>query len=162
MKRKLLFLLVVSSFEIFSSCKENAKKSIETTAPSFTKEATLTFVAAKGDTLAVFDIEIAKSSYERQTGLMYRKAMEKNQGMLFIYTDERPRYGFYMKNTYIPLDLIYIDAKNRIVDFNVNAEPLNETPLPSEAPAKYVLEVNAGTVKNLGLELGDSVVFESL
>lgn len=162
MKRKFIFLLFLSSFGILSSCKEDAKKSIETLEPTFTKEGELTFKTAEGEKIAVFDIEIAKTSYEKQTGLMYRRSMEKNQGMLFVYPNERPRPGFYMKNTYIPLDLIYIDAEYKIVDFNENTEPLNETPLPSKAPAKYVLEVNAGTVDNLGLELGDMAVFEEL
>lgn len=161
MKNKFLLLLLLS-FALISGCKENAKKSIDTPEPEFTKEATLTFVSAKKDTSAVFSIEIAKTSYEQQTGLMYRKSMKKNQGMLFVYPDEQARYGFYMKNTYIPLDLIYIDSDNKIVDFNEQAEPLNETPLPSNAPAKYVLEVNAGTVQNLDLELGDLVLFDIL
>lgn len=162
MKRKYILLFLLCNFGILSSCKENTKKSIDTQEPEFTKEAELSFLNSTGDTLATFAIEIAKTSYEQQTGLMYRKSMGERQGMLFIYPDEQPRYGFYMKNTYIPLDLIYIDAKKNIVDFNVNAEPLNETPLPSNTPAKYVLEVNAGTVKNLDLELGDSVIFELL
>src|SRR5690606_16060128 len=98
--------------------------------------------------------------FEQTTGLMYRKSMKEDRGMLFIYENERPRGGFYMKNTYLALDLIYIDANREIVDFKENTEPFNENPLPSSAPAQYVLEVNAGTVAKLGLEIGDKVVFE--
>ncbi|HET8809947.1 MAG TPA: DUF192 domain-containing protein [Flavobacteriaceae bacterium] len=161
MKKNVYVLLFFVGFGIFSSCKNDSKQSIETPEITFTKEGELRFVEKEGDTVVVFAIEIAETDYEQQTGLMYRKSMEKDQGMLFIYPNERPRYGFYMKNTYFPLDLIYIDSENKIVDFNENTEPLNETPLPSKAPAKYVLEVNAGTVQNLGLELGDSVTFET-
>ncbi|HET8837436.1 MAG TPA: DUF192 domain-containing protein [Flavobacteriaceae bacterium] len=152
--KKHYFLIFLISFGIFSGCKDDPESAIQTAEPTFTKEGELTFKNTEGEIISVFEVEIAKSSYEQQTGLMYRKSMEPNQGMLFVYPDERPRYGFYMKNTYIPLDLIYIDDEGKIVDFNENTEPFNETPLPSEVPAKYVLEVNAGIVDSLGLELG--------
>lgn len=162
MKTKLF--LFFAGLLMLSGCKETSeKKSIETAEPQFTKEAELYFIKNAGDTLdMVFDIEIAKTDFEQTTGLMYRKSMEKNRGMLFVYPDERPRGGFYMKNTYIALDLIYLDSDNTIVDINENTEPFNEEPVPSVAPAKYVLEVNAGTVENLGLEIGDTMVFEPL
>ena len=160
MKHTIFGLAVLIFVGTFSSCKDGKKQSIETAEPQFTKEAELTFKSSDGEILSVFDVEIAKTPYEQQTGLMYRKSMEKNQGMLFVYPQDRPRYGFYMKNTFIPLDLIYINSAKEIVDFHEHTEPFNETPLPSEAPAKYVLEVNAGTVENLGLKLGDFVEFE--
>lgn len=149
-------------FSALVSCKNGTpKKSIETAEPQFTKEAELFFVKSEGDTLEMhFDIELAKTEFEQTTGLMYRKSMKANRGMLFIYENERPRGGFYMKNTYISLDLIYIDAEQKIVDFKENTEPFNEKPVPSSAPAQYVLEVNAGTVAKLGLKIGDKVVFE--
>ena len=159
MKTSYLLILLIG-FGMLSGCKDEPKKSIETPEITFTKEGELTFIKAQGDTLATFDIEVAETSYEQQTGLMYRKSMEKNQGMLFVYPQESPRNGFYMKNTHIALDLMYINAENKIVDFNENTEPLNETPLSSQTPAKYVLEVSAGTVQNLGLKLGDFVAFE--
>src|SRR5699024_8453783 len=102
-------LMAMVCFGIFYSCKEDTNQSIKTAEPQFTKEAELRFVSYEGDTLATFAIEIAKTPYEHQTGLMYRKSMEKDQGMIFVYPNERPRYGFYMKNTYISLDLIYIN-----------------------------------------------------
>lgn len=162
MKTKLF--LFFAGLLILSGCKDASEKtSIETAEPQFTKEAELYFVKNTGDTLdLVFDIEIAETDFEQTTGLMYRKSMEKNRGMLFIYPDERPRGGFYMKNTYIALDLIYLDSNDKIVDINENTKPFSETPVPSVIPAKYVLEVNAGTVENLGLEVGDSMVFEPL
>lgn len=159
MKTSYLLILLIG-FGMLSGCKDESKKSIETPEITFTKEGELTFIKAQGDTLVRFDIEVAKTSYEQQTGLMYRKSIEKNQGMLFVYPQERPRNGFYMKNTHIALDLMYINAENKLVDFNENTEPFNETPFPSKVPAKYVLEVSAGTVQNLGLELGDFVAFE--
>ncbi len=89
---------------------------------------------------------------------MYRTSMEENQGMLFIFSAEFPR-NFYMKNTYIPLDIIYLDQHKKIVSFQENAVPLNEEGLPSEIPAMYVLEVNAGMAEKWLLEIGDTISF---
>lgn len=159
---KAKYFIYIFLFYGLLACKNGTpKKSIETAEPQFTKEAELFFVKSEGDTLDMrFDIELAKTEFEQTTGLMYRKSMKEDRGMLFIYENERPRGGFYMKNTYLALDLIYIDANREIVDFKENTEPFNENPLPSSAPAQYVLEVNAGTVAKLGLEIGDKVVFE--
>ncbi|MBB4120019.1 MAG: DUF192 domain-containing protein [Mesonia hippocampi] len=145
------------------SCKEEAKQQrIETPEVSFTKEGELHFTKATGDTIATIEIEFAKTDYEQQTGLMYRKSMKANRGMLFVYTNEQPRPYFYMKDTYINLDLIYINAKGELVDFNENAQAFDETTLSSNKPAQYVLEVNAGMVKKWGLNLGDKASFTEL
>ena len=86
-------------FICLSSCKED-KKVIKQTEVSFTKEGELSIIKATSDsTKVVLDIEIAKTDYEIQTGLMYRNAMAKNQGMLFVFSDVRER-SFYMKNTF--------------------------------------------------------------
>lgn len=142
------------------SSKTSKNASIETEDVQFSKDGELQIFNKEGKTLLKLDIEVAESDYEQETGLMYRKEMATNQGMLFVYPDERPRPNFYMKNTYIALDLLYINAKNEIVDFNENAKPLDESSLPSDAPAKYVLEVNAGTVAEFGIEVGDKIEIE--
>ena len=145
-------------FISLSSCKED-KKVIKQTEVSFTKEGELSIIKATSDsTKVVLDIEIAKTDYEIQTGLMYRNAMAKNQGMLFVFSDVRER-SFYMKNTRIPLDLIFIDENKTIVSFQKNAKPLDESSLPSNAPAKYVLEVNAGRTDAWGVAVDDVVDF---
>jgi uncharacterized membrane protein (UPF0127 family) len=92
---------------------------------------------------------------------MYRKHLDQNKGMLFIFENTIMR-SFYMKNTYISLDLIYIDAEHNIVSIVKNAEPLNEKSLPSEAPAKYVLEINGGLSDTLGLIPGDKISYNKL
>jgi uncharacterized membrane protein (UPF0127 family) len=76
--------------------------------------------------------------------------------MLFIFENEKPLY-FYMKNTYIPLDIIYINAQKKIVSIAKNAVPLDETTLPSDYPAKFVLEVNAGLTDRFEIKPGLSV-----
>ena len=84
--------------------------------------------------------------------------MDENQGMLFIFDDSSPRY-FWMKNTYISLDIIYIDENFRIVSIQKTALPRSEESLPSEKPAKYVVEVNAGFTDKYKINKGDKISF---
>ncbi|MFV0541860.1 MAG: DUF192 domain-containing protein [Aestuariibaculum sp.] len=146
-------MLSLCSLSIFS-CKEKEKK-ITQTKVEFKKEGELTIFKIDSTTVTL-DIEIADTDYDVQTGLMYRDSMKTNHGMLFIFEDEAPRY-FYMKNTKIPLDIIYIDSQKKIVNFQKNAKPFNENSLPSNVPAQYVLEINAGLVDTWALKLGDRV-----
>jgi len=140
------------------SCKKE-KKEIKQVEVSFKKEGELTIYKTATDSIIKkLDIEIADSDYEIQTGLMYRSSMKSNQGMLFVFPDVRPR-SFYMKNTQFPLDLIFIDNKNTIVSLQKNAKPFDESPLPSNLPAKYVLELNAGLVDKWGINVGDRVSY---
>ncbi len=142
-----------------SSCKTETKREIKTEAISFTKEGELTIL--RGDTetvLSQLDIEIAASDFETQTGLMYRESMESNQGMLFVFPDVAV-HSFYMKNTQIPLDIIYIDEDLKIASFQKNAKPFDETGLTSQVPIKYVLEVNAGLSDQWELEVGDRIAY---
>lgn len=143
------------------SCKEE-KKTVKQTEVTFTKEADLTiFKIATDSTEISLDIEIADTDYDIQTGLMYRNSMEPNQGMLFVFDDEEERY-FYMKNTQIPLDIIYLGTNRKIVSFQKNAKPFDESSLPSNFPAKYVLEVNAGMVNTWQIKEGDSISYKSI
>jgi len=140
------------------SCKEE-KKEIKQVEVSFKKEGELTIYKATSDSIIKkLDIEIADSDYETETGLMYRSSMKTNQGMLFIFPDVKPR-AFYMKNTQFSLDLIFIDNNNTIVSFQENAKPFDESPLPSNLPAKYVLELNAGLVSKWGIRVGDRISY---
>ncbi|MFD2550224.1 DUF192 domain-containing protein [Bizionia sediminis] len=154
---KLVFLLACC-FSTVYTCKEAPKKPKQV-AVSFTKEGTLQLLKQNTDSVIVtLDIEIADNEFETQTGLMYRPSMLSNRGMLFIFPDEQPR-SFYMKNTRFPLDIIYLNEAKRVVSFQENAQPFNEGSLPSNAPAKYVLEVNAGLVEKWQLKVGDSMSF---
>lgn len=145
-------------FICLTSCKEE-KKSVKQAKVSFKKEGELQLKKSSNDSIvAELDIEIADNDFETQTGLMYRESMKPNRAMLFIFPDSRPR-SFYMKNTKIALDLIYLDVNKTVVSFQENAKPLDESSLPSNAAAKYVLEVNAGLVKQWQLEVGDKMSF---
>lgn len=151
-------ILIVVALLLFS-CKEASKKTIATQSIDFTHEGDLSVYLNSSDTLKTkFNIEFAETDYETQTGLMYRKGMDSNQGMLFIFPDERV-HSFYMKNTEFPLDIIYIKEDLRIASFQENAKPLNESGLTSQVPIKYVLEINGGLAQELGLSIGDSISF---
>ena len=159
MKKLFLLLLAIT---LATACKEAPKKvNILPTKVAFKQEGTLTIKTADSSFTKALAIEIADNTYERQTGLMYRKSMQNDRGMLFIFNDERPR-SFYMKNTYIPLDIIYISANKTIVSIAENTNPLDETSIPSTGPAMYVLEINAGLSKQWGLKAGDSISFKKL
>lgn len=111
--------------------------------------------------LSSFQVEIADSDREREYGLMCRKAMAPDRGMLFIFPQAAPQ-AFWMRNTLIPLDIIYIGADGKVVSITRNARPLDETPLPSAGPARYVLELAAGRAAQIGLLPGDRVLHRAL
>ncbi len=155
---KIVCLTTTLVILVSTSCKEDTK-TVNQAKVTFKKEGELTLLKAGTDSLiTTLNIEIADNEFETQTGLMYRDSMKSNHGMLFIFPNSRPR-SFYMKNTRIPLDLIYLDTDKKVVSFQENAEPLDESSLPSNAPAKYVLEVNAGLAKQWQLEIGDTMRF---
>lgn len=101
----------------------------------------------------VIQAELAVSASEKQLGLMYRKHLGETEGMLFIFPDESLR-SFWMKNTYVELDIIFLDASLRVVSISERATPLTETKRSSTAPAKYVLEVRGGMSKTWGVGPG--------
>jgi uncharacterized protein len=104
----------------------------------------------------VFAVELASTPEEQAKGLMYRRQLPEGQGMLFDFHREQPT-SFWMKNTYIPLDMIFIRGDGRILRIAENTVPLSETLVPSGGPVRAVLEVNAGTAKKLGIAPGDRV-----
>jgi len=161
MKNNICFSLLITMGISFYSCNSDSKENKSITKEViFKKEGELTLYQKDSISrpITTLDIEIADNDYEIQTGLMYRKSMQKNQGMLFIFPEEAPR-SFYMKNTKISLDIIFIDKENQIVSIQKNAKPLDLTSLASEGPAQYVLEVNAGLSELWNLKKGDPISF---
>jgi uncharacterized membrane protein (UPF0127 family) len=126
--------------------------------PKFTKEGTLAFGSkdstGKFSPKITIDIEVAASMVETTRGLMYRRSMDEMQGMLFIF-DEMEEKSFWMKNTYIPLDIIYTDDKGKILTIQPNTKPFSEDQVPSYVPSQFVVEVNAGFCKRHGISEGD-------
>lgn len=104
----------------------------------------------------VFSVEMAKTEEQRRTGLMYRKELPEGRGMLFDFSPEQ-NVSMWMKNTFIPLDMIFIGADGRILRIAENTVPQSERIIPSGGPAKGVLEVIAGTAQKYGIKPGDRV-----
>jgi hypothetical protein len=109
------------------------------------------------DTVTLF-VELAQDDEKRERGLMFRESLPENQGMLFIFDIEH-RLSFWMRNTFVPLDIAFMDATGVIVDIQ-QMQPLDETrSYVSTFPALYAIEVNQGWFKRHGIEVGDRVIF---
>ena len=126
--------------------------------PEFRKDGELQFINASDSVIFSIDIELATTEEEHARGLMFRKQMDENKGMLFLFQDEDWR-SFWMRNTLIPLDIIYVNAKRQVVNICKNTETMSDNSLPSEAPAMYVIEINAGLCDKYGIEKGTTVNF---
>ncbi|MEM6261346.1 MAG: DUF192 domain-containing protein [Bacteroidota bacterium] len=151
---KISLLLIGLAIVTFLAWKGMGGTSTE--APEFKKEGELTFyrmdsLGQRQDIVSI-DIEMADNTREITQGLMYRDEMEERQGMLFVFRNMESR-SFWMKNTLIPLDILFVDDKARIVSIQ-EGKPLSEQSLPSEQPAKFVVEVNGGFCKQYGIEPG--------
>lgn len=108
-----------------------------------------------------FMVELATTPAEQEHGLMDRTSMPSDHGMLFVFPVSQP-LTFWMKNTLIPLDMLFFDANRRLVAIQADAQPCKAEPCklyPSNVPARYVLELNAGTAARLGLHKGDVISF---
>ena len=103
-----------------------------------------------------FRVELARSDAEQEKGLMFRTAMGADEGMIFPMDPPR-RAAFWMRNTVIPLDIVFIGSDHRILNIAANAVPYDERPLPSAGAAAGVLELNGGRAAQLGIGAGDKV-----
>lgn len=115
----------------------------------------LTVVTDNGGKHA-FQVEVAKTDEQRARGLMFRKFMPQDRGMLFDFKTEQP-IMMWMRNTYIPLDMVFISRDGRVINVAENTEPLSERTIASAAPAFAVLELNAGVARKIGLKSGDRI-----
>jgi uncharacterized membrane protein (UPF0127 family) len=110
-----------------------------------------------GGKVQKFTVELATTPDDMARGLMYRRSMGAAEGMLFDYGQERPDIAFWMKNTYIPLDMLFIKANGTILNIHERAIPRNETPIYAAGPVRLVLELNGGTASRLGIKPGDRI-----
>ena len=132
-----------------------------TTAPNTTggivKEGEVVFL--HGDKrIRKIDVEIAENDTERQKGLMFRPFLSDSVGMLFVF-DEPSSQCFWMRNTMISLDIIYVGQDKKIVSIQKKAKPYSEESLPSFGNAQYVVEVNGGYCDKYGIRVGDTIIF---
>ncbi|MBN2226942.1 MAG: DUF192 domain-containing protein [candidate division Zixibacteria bacterium] len=124
--------------------------------PEFRKEAELEFITPGGALLAKIDIQIADDDIERAVGLMHRDELGADRGMLFIFAQEEIR-SFWMRNTHIPLDIIFVNAQKEIVSIHKNTTPYVEEEYLSGQPALYVVEVNGGFADAYNINVDDRV-----
>ena len=104
-----------------------------------------------------FSVEVMRTREQLERGLMFRRQMSPDRGMLFDFGSPQP-VAMWMKNTYLPLDMVFIAADGRVVSVKQNAEPMSEAVIPSGGDVTGVLEINAGTAARIGVKLGDRVV----
>jgi len=101
-----------------------------------------------------FNVEVVDTNETRAKGLMFRQELAKDAGMLFDFLSER-NTSFWMQNTFIPLDMVFIAADGTVKTIHVNARPLDTTPISSEVPVQFVLEIPGGRSQEIGLKVGD-------
>ena len=139
-----------------SNSKESMSSKEKEPKYKFRKDGELKFYSSSQEKSIKIDIEVADNFKAHTIGLMYRKEMLDSQGMLFVFDKEGP-HSFWMKNTYIALDIIYLNDDREIVDVYMNADPKSTIGLPSKSPARYVLETVAGFSAYHQLRLGDKL-----
>ena len=152
-------LLTMNSAETVSTPTEtvpNASVPV-TTNEGIVKEGEVVFLRGE-KRLRKIDVEVAENETERQKGLMFRPYLSDSVGMLFVFDEATPQ-SFWMKNTMISLDIIYVDQNKKIVSIQKNAKPYSEESLPSFGSAQYVVEVNGGYCDKYDIKVGDSIVF---
>jgi len=119
----------------------------------------LTIATANGD--HHFNVEVVDKPEGRAQGLMFRTSLAPDAGMLFDFKEERP-VSFWMQNTLIPLDMIFIRSDGTIANVHVNAKPLDPTSIPSDGPVAFVLEIPGGRSVELGIKAGDTVLHDRI
>ncbi|MBA4251903.1 MAG: hypothetical protein C0425_10720 [Chlorobiaceae bacterium] len=122
----------------------------------FRKEGELDFIDASGNVKARIDIEIADTEYDRQKGLMFRKTLGNKQGMLFEFPIQ-DMLSFWMKNTYLTLDILFVNSNREIVTIHKRTQPLSENSYAADAPAIYVVEVVGGFTDANNIQVGDKI-----
>jgi len=160
MRKKHLLVLGLIGICFLFSCKKTASPNPEPEPKyEFRQDGTLEIISPEGLKKATFNIEIAEKELERMQGLKYREKMADNEAMLFIF--EYPDiYDFWMQDTYLPLDMLFIAADSTINDIYENAVPFSEKRITPHHPHQYVLEVNAGIVKKSGIKTGDKIIWK--
>ena len=142
------------------ACKNNGQRAAETS--SLAAAGPLATVAVDtGERKLTFHVELALTSDQQTRGLMFRQSLATDAGMLFVF-DRQSVHAFWMKNTLIPLDMLFIGADRRIVGIVANAEPKTETARTVGEPSQYVLEIGGGLSGQLGIRPGQLVDFQGV
>ena len=147
--RSFLFIIAAALFASAASCGTASEEA------SIRGETKLSIQTSEGS--SAFTVEIARTIDEQRTGLMFRREMAADAGMLFDYRPTPTIQSIWMKNTLIPLDVIFIDENGIIVTVYENAEPRSLESMPATQPSVAVLELNGGTMTKIGAKVGDEV-----
>lgn len=160
-KFEIILLIIAAGLIIYLFFPDIFNKSENEETYMFRKNGELTFLDSIGKPITKINIEIAKTDFDRQLGLMYRKEMEITQGMLFIFPDEE-RQSFWMRNTNIPLDMIFVNSQNKIITIHKNTKPLSDQSYASTGPAKYVIETVSGFTDKFNINVGDKILWNKI
>ncbi|MGH7874889.1 MAG: DUF192 domain-containing protein [Candidatus Binatia bacterium] len=118
-------------------------------------------VSTQGNRRVTFAVEVADTPVKREMGLQYRRELADDRGMIFLFAGESPQ-TFWMKNTSIPLDMVFINRERKIVGIVAATVPFSLDPRSVDIPSQYVLEINGGLAQRLGIRAGDLVQFEDI
>jgi len=164
----LSLIIIIGSMVVFLNPERKTHKKTEISnsetpaapvKPVFRKDGELRFLEGKTfNPITTIDIEVADTDPEKEQGLMYRDTMSENRGMLFLMGTEDTQ-SFWMKNTIISLDIIYVNSERRIVSIHKNTKPYSLEQIISAKPAMYVVEVNAGYTDKYGIKVNDLISF---
>jgi uncharacterized membrane protein (UPF0127 family) len=154
---KILPVILVIAITIYLIFPNLFKKNEQDQEYLFRKDGILTFFDSTNNVIKTnAEIQIADNEFEEELGLMYRKQMDENKGMLFIFTNPQIQ-TFWMRNTFIPLDMIFVNPDKIIVTIQKNTKVLCDSTYSSTAPAQYVIEVDAGFCDKYNIKDGDKV-----
>lgn len=142
---RMLRAFLLAAVLVMTACTPDAPDPPPSGEPTFTKDGTLTFLRPDSSAIVTIDIEIANTDAKRNRGLMRRRSMGYDKGMLFIF-DTVEAGSMWMKNTPLPLDMIFVDAEGQVVDIVERTMPFSLDPITPDAPRKYTVEVRAGFV----------------
>ena len=147
-------LWAVILFAGMAGCGDKARQAQEQPVDKmFRKDGELTFTSAEGKVLATIDIEVADDQEKRSAGLMGRPSMRDHDGMLFIFENPQP-LSFWMMNTMIPLDMLFIDTHKTVITLHRNTTPYTTDSYSSTSDGQYVVEVNGGFCDRYGIDVG--------
>lgn len=152
MKRTLLLIPFLSIILLVLLTPQAQPETL--TAAQILPSESVTIATAKGN--VALSLEVARTPSEQMRGLMFRKKLPERHGMIFLFHEERP-IGFWMKNTYIPLDILFIEHTGRIITIAEHTTPESTALIPSEGNVNAVIELPAGSAKTLGIAKGDKV-----
>ena len=157
MNRLWFSLVLIAMLGLCYGCKKSSPEPAEEKPKyEFRYDADLEVIGSDGRVKTTFQIEIAEGEQAVMQGLKYREIMAQNQGMLFIF-GVPDRYDFWMQDTYLPLDMLFIGADKTIFQIHEDAQPFSEERISPSQIHKYVLELNAGICKKLKIQTGDKI-----